>query len=258
MHRATAVRRVEDRLELTLSDGRRVGARAVILATGASYRRIGVPSLEALSGSGVFYGGPGSEAPGLAGKDVYVAGGGNSAGQAALHLARYARRVTLVVRAQSLEAGMSSYLARTVAAVPDIEVRTRTVVVDGGGAGRLQHLVLRDLATGQESGVAADALFVLIGARPHGEWLDEEIARDEGGFVLTGPQVPAERWPLARRPLPLETSLPGVLAAGDVRNGSVKRVASAVGEGSIAAQLVQTLLAEGRAEAPAPARPVAH
>jgi thioredoxin reductase (NADPH) len=242
MHRVTALDRSGDGFTVTLSDGRLIGASAVVLATGASYRRLGIDSLEELTGVGVFYGGPASEAPSLAGKDVFVVGGGNSAGQAALHLARYARRVTIVVRAQSLEAGMSHYLIQTVEAAPNVEVRLETTVVGGGGEGHLQQLVLRD--GGGEEAVAADALFVLIGARPQTEWLPAEIARDEYGFVLTGDDVKPDDWPLERHPLPLETSLPGVLAAGDVRHGSVKRVAAAVGEGSIAVQHVQRLFAE--------------
>ena len=245
MHRATALSRFGQRLTVSLEDGRRVTAGAVILATGASYRRLNVPALEALHGAGVFYGGPVSEAPALSGRDAFVAGGGNSAGQAALHLARYARRVTLVVRAQSLEAGMSHYLVRAIEATPNVEVRTGAAVVGGGGEGRLQQLVLRESATGEEDTVAADALFVLIGARPHGDWLPADIARDAHGFLLTGAALPDDyRWPLERRPLSLETSMPGVLAAGDVRHDSVKRVASAVGEGAIAVQLVHSLLDE--------------
>jgi thioredoxin reductase (NADPH) len=245
MHRATALGRSGDRLEISLSDGRRVRAAAVILATGASYRRLGVLSLEALNGAGVFYGGPTSEAHALSGKDAYVAGGGNSAGQAALHLARHARRVTLVVRATSLEEGMSHYLVREIKATPNVEVRNRTAVVGGGGEGRLQELVLRESPTGEEKTVAADALFVMIGAHPHTEWLPREIASDRQGFLCPGEDVPDDHgWPLERRPLALETSMPCVLAAGDVRHGSVKRVASAVGEGSIAVQLVHNLFAD--------------
>ena len=244
MHRATELTRSGGRLDISLSDGRRVSAAAVILATGASYRRLGVPGLEALNGAGVFYGGPASEAHALSGKDVYIAGGGNSAGQAALHLARHARCVTLVVRAGWLAAGMSHYLVREVTAAPNVNVRTGTAVVGGGGAGRLQELVLRESATGDEKTVPADALFVLIGARPHTDWLPREIATDRRGFLFTGPDVPdSHAWPLDREPLALETSMPRVLAAGDVRHGSVKRVASAVGEGSIAVQLVHNLLA---------------
>lgn len=247
MHRATGLARSEDRLEVSLSNEQSVAARAVILATGATYRRLGVPALEALSGTGVFYGGPVSEAPALSGKDAYVAGGGNSAGQAALHLARYARRVTLLVRARSLAAGMSHYLVRGIETAPNVDVRTGTAVVDGGGEGRLQQLVLRDSSTGKRRTVAADALFVLIGARPHTEWLPPAIARDASGFLLTGEELSDNSdWPLKRRPYSLETSLPGVLAAGDVRRSSIKRVASAVGEGSIAIQLVQSLFTNER------------
>jgi len=257
MHRVTALGRSGDSFNVSLSDGRCVEAGAVILATGASYRRLGIASLETLTGAGVFYGGPTSEAPGLTGKDVYVVGGGNSAGQAALHLARYARRVTLVARAQSLEAGMSHYLVRAVEAAPNIEVRTGIAVVGGGGEGHLQQLVLRETATGEDATVAADALFVLIGADPQTEWLPTEIARDEYGFLLTGDDITDDNWPLERRPLSLETSMPGVLAAGDVRHGSVKRVAAAVGEGSIAVQLVERLFADGQLSAPPAAEPAA-
>ncbi len=254
MHRVSAVERSQGRLSVALTDGRRVAASAVILATGATYRTIDVPALEALNGAGVFYGGPVSEAPALSGKDVYVAGGGNSAGQAALHLARYARRVTLLVRARSLDAGMSHYLVRAVEAAPNVEVRTGTTVAGGGGDGRLQELVLRDGAAGAERTVAADALFVLIGARPHGDWLPAAIACDGDGFLLTGDDLPDGSWPLERRPLSLETSMPAVLAAGDVRHGSVKRVAAAVGEGAIAVQQVHRLLAEEGVRPRPPAR----
>jgi thioredoxin reductase (NADPH) len=247
MTEATALNRSGDRLEVSLSDGRRVGATTVILATGASYRRLGVPTLEALNGAGVFYGGPASETHWLSGKEAYVAGGGNSAGQAALHLARHARRVTLVVRAASLDAGMSRYLVREVEATSNIEARTGSAVVGGGGEGHLEELVVREGDTGEEMTLAADALFVLIGARPHTDWLPGKIVRDERGFLYTGEDLPSDHgWPLERRPLGLETSMPGVLAAGDVRHASVKRVASAVGEGSIAIQLVHNLVADER------------
>jgi thioredoxin reductase (NADPH) len=253
MHEVTSLARADDRLELTLADGRDLRAAAVILATGASYRRLDVPSLEPFTGSGVFYGGPASLAHALAGTDVFVAGGGNSAGQAALHLARYARRVTILVRGETLDASMSHYLVQTIGVTPNIDVRARTTVVGGGGDGRLQELVLRDAALGADETVRADALFALIGADPHSDWLPAEIARDRHGFVYTGDDLTDEdAWPLERRPLALETSLPGVLAAGDVRHGSVKRVASAVGEGSIAVQLVHRL--REAAQRPAVAR----
>jgi thioredoxin reductase (NADPH) len=244
MHRATALGQSESGLEVVLSDDRRLSARAVLLATGASYRRLGVPSLEALNGAGVFYGGPASEGQALAGKEAYVVGGGNSAGQAALYLARHARRVTLVARAESLEVGMSHYLVREVEATANVEVLTATTVVGGGGEGHLEELVLRRNGDRDET-VTADGLFVLIGARPHSDWLPSDMARDAGGFLLTGAELlDGGSWPLERPPLSLETSMPGVVAAGDVRRASVKRVASAVGEGSIAIQLVQTLFSE--------------
>ncbi|HEX6932377.1 MAG TPA: FAD-dependent oxidoreductase [Streptosporangiaceae bacterium] len=253
MHRATALARSGRLLHVSLAGGRQVTARTVILATGATYRRLDVPALEALNGAGVYYGGPVTEAPVVSGKEAYVVGGGNSAGQAALHLARYARRVVLVVRAQLLQAGMSDYLVRGIEATPNVEVRTGTTVAGGGGQGRLQRLVLRDSHQGREEDVAADALFVLIGAHPHTDWLPREVARNASGFLLTGEELPDDcDWPLERRPYLLETSMPGVFAAGDVRHSSVKRVASAVGEGSNATQLAQTLLASEQLGTPRP------
>ena len=244
MQNVCGLERADGRIRVTLSEHGPVTARAVILATGATYRRLGVPELEELNGAGVFYGGPASEAVGLAGLDVYVVGGANSAGQAALHLARYARRVTLVVRAQSLTAGMSHYLTRQIDATGNIDVRLRTEVVGGGGDGWLERLVLRDGA-GADEPVSAQGLFLMIGARPRTDWLPAEVARDSRGFVLTGSDLGEDcGWPLERNPFLLETSMPGVFAAGDVRHGAVKRVASAVGEGSIAIQLVHRLVAE--------------
>jgi thioredoxin reductase (NADPH) len=247
MQRVTDLRREHDGLSITLSDFGCVRARAVLLATGASYRRLGVPSLEALSGAGVFYSGAAASAPAMAGRDVYVLGGANSAGQAALHVARYARRVTLVVRALSLDAGMSHYLVREVEAEPKLEVRLGTEIVGGAGDGWLEQLVLRDRADGSEETVDAEVLFLMIGARPHTEWLPPDVERDSGGFVLTGTDLRDDRdWPLERSPFLFETSMPGVFAAGDVRHGSVKRVASAVGEGSVAIELLHGLFSADR------------
>jgi thioredoxin reductase (NADPH) len=243
MQTVTGIERAGDQLVVTLSDGTRVRTTAVLLAMGARYRRLGVPSLEALTGAGVFYGGSTSEAPALAGRDVFVVGGANSAGQAVLHLATYARQVTLVVRGSSLRTQMSEYLVSQIEANGNIEVRLGTEVVGGGGEGRLDHLVLRDLASGTEARVEAQALFLLIGAQPCTDWLPCAIERDPQGFILTGADVPPRTWPLQRSPFALETSLPGVFAGGDARHGSVKRVASAVGEGSIAVQLVHRLFA---------------
>ncbi len=246
MPRATGLGREGDRLVVTLSDLGRVRARAVVLATGASDRRPRVPALEELNGAGVFYGGTASEAPTMAGEDVYVLGGGNSAGQAALHLARYAREVTLLVRARSLGAGMSDYLVRQVEGMPGLRFRLQTEIAGGGGDGWLDHLVLRDRANGAEETVPAGGLFLMIGTRPHADGLPPEIAKDPQGFVLSAPDLPADdTWPLERDPFLLETGMPGVFAAGDVRHGSVKRVASAVGEGSVAIQVLHRLFAAG-------------
>jgi thioredoxin reductase (NADPH) len=240
--RAIGLRRDGDRLLVTLSEGGRVSARAVVLASGATYRRLGIPALESLNGAGVYYGGVASDAPQMSGQDVYVLGGANSAGQAALHLARYAQRVTLVVRTQSLAAGMSHYLARQIEATPNVAARLGTEIVGGGGNGWLEHLVLRTGANADDESVSADGLFVMIGAQPHTDWLPPDIARDSRGFVQTGVDMrEAHEWPLRRNPYRFETSMPGVFAVGDVRHGSVKRVASAVGEGSIAIQLVHNL-----------------
>ncbi|MFN8217915.1 MAG: FAD-dependent oxidoreductase [Solirubrobacterales bacterium] len=250
MQQATGLAREGDRVVVGLSDFPEVRARAVILAAGAAYRRLEVDELEALAGSGagVFYGGPSTEAPAMVDRDVFVVGGANSAGQAALHLAEYARTVTLVVRAESLAAGMSHYLIQQVEASPNIEVRLRTEVVGGGGESWLERLDLRGRDGGASETVAADALFLMIGARPNTGWLPEEILRDDSGFIRTGPELAASpAWPLERPPFPLETSMPGVLAIGDVRADSLNRVAAAVGEGSGAVRLVHDIFAAERA-----------
>jgi thioredoxin reductase (NADPH) len=251
MQQVTSLARDPDGIVVGLNTGGIVVGRAAVLALGASYRRLGVEPLEALRGAGVFYGAAQSSAPLVAGQDVYVVGGANSAGQAVLHLARYARHVTLVVRAASLDVGMSHYLVQQIEATPNIEVRTGTEVVDGGGDGWLDHLVLRTRASGARETVAAEALFLMIGARPLTDWLPPSIERDPAGFVMTGPDLSADTLlAFGRAPLGFETSLPGVFAVGDVRSGSVKRVASAVGAGSIAIQQVHQLLAAEDAAQP--------
>ena len=230
----------------------------MIIATGATYRRLGIPALEALQGRGVFYGAAASEAPAMRGRNVFVAGGGNSAGQAALHMAKWAHQVTILVRGESLADTMSDYLIRQIDATPNIDVCYHVQVADGTGTGtgHLESLALHDTASGERRSVPADALFVLIGSQPRTQWLGEGIARDQWGFILTGPDLPAgtgHDWPPGRPPLPLETSLPGVFAAGDVRQGSVKRVASAVGEGAATIPLVHRYL-QTTAAAPAAGR----
>jgi thioredoxin reductase (NADPH) len=247
---ATALTVEGDRLTLTLSDGRAFG-RAVILASGVAYRRLGVPDLDRLIGAGVFYGAAGAEAPAMTGQEVYVVGGANSAGQAALHLAQYAARVTLLVRGASLAASMSDYLIRQIDATANITVRLGTRVVAGRGDTRLAGLTLEDAEQGRREEVPAGALFLLIGAAPFTGWLTDVLSVDDRGFVLTGRDIPATAWPFTRAPFPFETSQPGVFAAGDVRFGSVKRVASAVGEGSVAVGSVHQYLA-ALAEQPSP------
>src|ERR671916_164872 len=238
---ATGLRRDGDELAVALSDGTEVAGRAVILATGVSYRRLGVPSLEDLVGQGVFYGAAASEAQSMEGQEVYVVGGANSAGQAAMHLSKYASRVTILVRGRSLSSSMSDYLVKEIDAAQNIEVRFNIRVVDGGGEGRLERLVLKNSDSDLTETVPATALFVLIGAEPHTEWLPEAILRDNRGFVVTGHDLlrngrPPQGWPLEHLPLHMETSMPGVFAAGDIRHGSVKGDASAGGEGAKAVQ----------------------
>jgi thioredoxin reductase (NADPH) len=229
---------------VTLSGGSQAVARVVMIAVGVAYRRLGIPALDRLVGMGVFYGAAGSEAPAMADQEVYVVGGANSAGQAAVHLARFAARVTLLVRGRSLAAGMSDYLIKQLEATSNIEVRLGTRVIDARGEARLEALLLEDLRTGRREEAAAAAVFVLIGAEPRTNWLRNVVELDDHGFVLTSRDIPQHAWWLQRAPLPFETSMPGVLAAGDVRHGSVKRVAGAVGEGSVAVGSVHQYLAE--------------
>jgi thioredoxin reductase (NADPH) len=228
---------------ISLAAGGQVSSDTVVISVGVEYRRLAVPGVDELLGAGVFYGASVSEAPGVRGQPVYVVGGGNSAGQAAVYLARYAEHVTILVRDPALSTTMSDYLIKQIDATPNITVHVNTEVTKVGGPGHVQHLTLHDTATGRTEQVVAFALFILIGGRPHTDWLADTLARDADGFLLTGPDLhpdstlPAD-WPLHRPPLHMETNVPGVFAAGDVRHGSVKRVASAVGEGATATQLV--------------------
>ena len=254
MRTAERLEQEEDRLAVTLSDGKRVATTAVVLATGASYRVLEAPGVQELQGAGVYYGGATAEAQLVEGEDVYIVGGANSAGQAALYLARYAHSVTLLVRGQSLAAGMSRYLVDQLDIADNVFVRVRTTVAGASGNGRLEELVLHDAGADASETVAAGALFIMIGARPRTEWLPPEVARDSRGFVLTGADVPADAWELDRSPLLLESSMPAVFAAGDVRHGSVKRVASSVGEGSAAIQLCPLAAGGGRLHHAAAAR----
>jgi thioredoxin reductase (NADPH) len=232
---------------VVLDDGGSIEAKAVIVATGVSYRQLAAPGLDELTGRGVYYGATASEASQAEGDDVYVVGAANSSGQATLNLARFARRVVMVVRGTSLDASMSSYLVDRIAAAPNIEVRLQSEVVGGRGEGHLEAITIADRSTGVEEEVSTNWLFVFIGASPRTDWVGPEVLRDQKGFLVTGLDLlqreEAPRWPLARPPFPLETSVPGVFAAGDVRLDSMKRVASAVGEGAMATSFVHGYLA---------------
>lgn len=227
------------------TEGGDVRAHTVVVGTGVSYRRLDVPQLEALVGDGVHYGAAMAIAPELVGQAVIVVGGGNSAGQAAIHLARYADSVTIVIRRPDLTATMSTYLIKEISFNPRITVRGNTEVVDGGPGedGHLVWLGLRDRESGQVERVDARALCLLIGAVPQTDWLPHAITRDREGFVVTGRDVPSQSWRGGRPPADLETSVPGIFAAGDLRAGSMKRVASATGEGASVVSLVHAHLA---------------
>jgi thioredoxin reductase (NADPH) len=232
---------------LSLSGGGTVSADTVVVSVGVEYRRLGAAGVDELLGGGVFYGAAVCEAPAMEGKPVFVVGAGNSAGQAAVHLAKYAGHVTMLVRGPSLSSTMSDYLIKEIKASPAITIRLNTQVIGGGGNGRLEHLTLHDAAVGGIETVSAFALFLLIGAQPNTDWLGDTLSRDTYGFLMTGQDLAANGvlpagWPLPRQPLPLETSVPGVFAVGDVRHGSAKRVASAVGEGANAIQSVHQYL----------------
>lgn len=241
MREADGIRADEDRLYLSLRDLDEINAKAIVLAMGVNYQRLPIPALDPFLGAGVFYGASASEAERFTDGEVFVVGGGNSAGQAAVHLSKYAAQVTILVRGTSLASSMSRYLIDEIEAKPNTTVRHETQVVDASGDGRLEKLKLRD-GTGVEETVDADALFVLIGAHPYTDWLPAEITRDDYGFVVTGQAV--HEGAFDRSPFMFESAMPGVFAIGDVRSGSVKRVASAVGEGSVAIQQVHQFIHE--------------
>jgi thioredoxin reductase (NADPH) len=229
------------------ADGTSIDAHTVILATGVSYRQLDAPGLAELTGRGVYYGSALTEASACLGQDVYVVGGANSAGQAAVYLARHAKSVTILVRGSALEKSMSYYLIRQIADIPNISVRTCTEVIEAKGSDHLESLTLRDTAKGTTESVEAQLLFMFIGAAPLTDWLEGVIVRDSRGFVVAGPDLSptGERpagWELDRMPYHLETSVPGVFVAGDARAESAKRVASAVGEGALAVMLVHRYL----------------
>jgi len=232
---------------VTFADGASIDAHTVILATGVSYRQLNAPGLDGLTGRGVYYGSALTEATACLGQDIYIVGGANSAGQAAVYLSRHAKSVTILVRGSSLERSMSYYLIKQIADIPNIGVRTCTEVIAAEGDDHLERLSLRNTADGSTEMAEAQMLFLFIGAAPLTDWLDGVVARDPRGFVIAGPDlsVGGERppgWDLDRMPYHLETSVPGVFVAGDARAESAKRVASAVGEGALAVMLVHRYL----------------
>jgi thioredoxin reductase (NADPH) len=242
---AVALRRADPYRIVALGDGREVTARTVLIATGVAYRTLDAPGVEALTGAGVYYNAGRAEALDHAGGSVYLVGGGNSAGQGAMFLSGFAEQVTLLVRDDSLATTMSRYLVDQLEAASNVHIRYGTNVLEAKGVDHLEALTLADAALGTTEPVAADALFVFIGMQPRTDWLAGVVERDPGGFIMTGSDLgPTPRgWPLDRPPLPLETNVPGVLVAGDVRHGSIKRVASAVGEGSMAVRFAHERLA---------------
>ncbi len=238
----TGIRIADPYRFVMLADGSEIGCYALLLAMGVAYRRLSIPGIDHLTGAGVYYGAAMTEASACQGKQVYIVGGANSAGQAALYFADYARHVTMLVRGGSLAESMSFYLIQELARRDTIDVQTHTEVASCIGKDNLEQLCLIDNTTGTRRVVSADALFIFIGASPHTEWLPECIARNQVGFILTGPEVVRHGWSSPREPFLLESSVPGIFAAGDVRAGSVKRVASAVGEGAVSVSLIHQYL----------------
>jgi thioredoxin reductase (NADPH) len=245
--RATSLRCDQLERHVTLDDGTELVAHTVLLALGVSFRWLDAPGCAALVGAGVYYGAATVEASACSGQEVYVLGGGNSAGQAALFLARFARQVHILTLGDGLGESMSHYLVERIEQTPNVTVHPHTTVLDVGGTGHVEWILLCDTATNETSRVPAEALFVFIGAAPRSDWLAGTIDRDDEGFLLCGldyhPGSP-EDWPLGRRPYPLETRVPGVFVAGDVRKGSVKRLTVAAGEGATAIDLVHRYLEE--------------
>ncbi len=241
--------RVEDRYRIvTLTDGTELTGDVLLIATGVSYRKLDVPGVERLTGKGVYYGAAITEALSCENGEVFIVGGANSAGQAAIYLSRYARGVTLLVRGDSLEKSMSQYLIDEIRKKPNVNVRLNSSVVRADGEKSLETVTVKDARAGEEETLPAAGLFIFIGAQPGTDWLDGVVKRDERGFILAGPDLARDGegrpkgWSLDRDPYLLETSVPGIFVAGDVRHGSVKRVASGVGEGSIAVQFIHRYL----------------
>ena len=241
---ATNVRIEDDYRIVTLTDGSEISCHALILALGVAWRRLNVPGVEKFTGSGVYYGAAKTEAPACAGEDVYVVGGANSAGQAAMYFSKYAKKVNMLVRGESLVKSMSQYLIDQIDSTDNIEVMPFHSVVEAQGDNRLEKILVKDSQADKTKMFDTNYLFIFIGATPSTEWLGDTVERDEKGFLRTGPDISEPSpWPLERDRFLLETNVPGIFAVGDVRHGSVKRVASGVGEGSICVQFVHRHLA---------------
>lgn len=245
---AVQIRREDPYRVVTLADGREVSCHALLIATGVDYCRLEVPGIDALTGAGVYYGATMSEAPAYKGQDILIVGAGNSAGQAAMHYSKYARSITLLVRGPNPGRSMSRYLVDQLKTRDNITVRVQTQLAEACGDGHLESVVIEDLDSGTTQRIRADAVFIFIGARPQTQWLQEFLECNEHGFILCGPYLPRDSrgrprgWPLDRDPHIFETSVPGIFVVGDVRHGSVKRVATAVGEGAMVIQMVHQYL----------------
>jgi thioredoxin reductase (NADPH) len=234
---------------IKLKDGGEISCHALLIASGVQWRQLDLPGVESLTGAGIYYGAAMTEAIACKDEDVFVIGGANSAGQAAMYISQYARRVVMLVRGSSLEKSMSQYLIDQIRQTPNIEVKLNTVVAEAHGETHLEALTIHCLTTNDRETVPASTLFILIGAMPHTDWLRDQIECDERGFILSGPSLPKREdenrprgWKLERDPFLLETNVPGVFVVGDVRQGSVKRVASGVGEGSVAVSFIHQYL----------------
>jgi thioredoxin reductase (NADPH) len=246
--KATGIRTENNYNIVQLSDGREVSCHACLIAVGVYYRRLNTPGVERLTGAGVYYGAAMTEARACVDEQVFIVGGANSAGQAAMYFSKYAKKITMLVRGESLKNSMSKYLIDQIAATSNIEVRTSCQVVEAMGETRLSCLKICGPDGGEET-VPANGLFIFIGAAPNTDWLPDTVMRDTNGFLLSGPDLKVDgklvrSWNQKREPYLLETSVPGIFVAGDVRHGSIKRVASAVGEGSISVQFIHQYLAQ--------------
>lgn len=242
---ARAIRTEDNYHTLSLADGSEISCHALILAMGVAWRRLNVPGVEQFTGAGVYYGAAQTEAAACQGEDVYVVGGANSAGQAAMYFSKYARQVRMLVRGESLTKSMSQYLIDQIDGTDNIEVLPFHSVVETQGGDRLEAIHVKDSQTGEVKMFETNSLFIFIGATPSTNWLDDVVERDDRGFICTGPDIASNTpWPLERDRFLLETNVPGIFAVGDVRHGSVKRVASGVGEGSICVQFVHRHLAQ--------------